>query len=195
MKLVFATGNQNKLKEVKAMLPKGITLLSLKDIDSEDDIPETGATVAENASIKARYVSDKFGMDCFADDTGLEVEALGGRPGVYSARYAGPACDPADNILKLLTELKGETNRKARFITVIALRLGEKEYLLEGIVNGRITESVSGTGGFGYDPVFVPDGYTQTFAEMTSEEKNNISHRGIAVKELVAFLSKINSEF
>lgn len=195
MKLVFATGNQNKLKEVKAMLPKGITLLSLKDIDSEDDIPETGATVAENASIKARYVSDKFGMDCFADDTGLEVEALGGRPGVYSARYAGPACDPADNILKLLTELKGETNRKARFITVIALRLGEKEYLFEGIVNGRITESVSGTGGFGYDPVFVPDGYTQTFAEMTSEEKNNISHRGIAVKELVAFLSKINSEF
>ena len=195
MKLVFATGNQNKLKEVKAMLPKGITLLSLKDIDSEDDIPETGATVAENASIKARYVSDKFGMDCFADDTGLEVEALGGRPGVYSARYAGPACDPADNILKLLTELKGETNRKARFITVIALRLGEKEYLLEGIVNGRITESVSGTGGFGYDPVFVPDGYTQTFAEMTSEEKNNISHRGIAVKELVAFLSNINSEF
>ncbi|MFN8164748.1 MAG: non-canonical purine NTP diphosphatase [Bacteroidia bacterium] len=195
MKLVFATGNQNKLKEVKAMLPKGITLLSLKDIDSEDDIPETGATVAENASIKARYVSDKFGMDCFADDTGLEVEALGGRPGVYSARYAGPACDPADNILKLLTELKGETNRRARFITVIALRLGEKEYLFEGIVNGRITESGSGTGGFGYDPVFVPDGYTQTFAEMTSEEKNNISHRGIAVKELVAFLSKINSEF
>lgn len=190
MELVFATGNLHKLKEVKALLPPEISLLSLKDLECEEDIPETGHTIQENALIKARYISDKFGMNCFADDTGLEVEALGGRPGVYSARFAGPHAQSEDNILKLLTELKGYDNRKARFRTVIAMYLDSKEYVFEGIIEGQITEDLQGEKGFGYDPVFLPDGYSKTFAEMSEAEKNAISHRAIAVGKLVEFLKK-----
>ena len=192
MELVFATGNSHKLKEVRNLLPAEFTLLSLKDLECEEDIPETGHTIQENALIKARYISDKFGMNCFADDTGLEVDALDGRPGVYSARFAGPHAQSEDNVLKLLTELKGIENRKARFRTVIAMYLEGKEYTFEGIINGTITNEVMGEKGFGYDPVFKPDGHDRTFAEMTESEKNSISHRGLAMAKLVVFL---NSKF
>lgn len=193
MKLVFATNNNNKLKEVKQLLPDSIEILSLKDIDSEDEIAETGSTIPENAFIKARYIYEKFGMNCFADDTGLEVDALGGRPGVYSARFAGPGGKSEENIKKLLTELKGIENRKARFRTAICLMIDGVDMSFEGVVEGVITESESGENGFGYDPVFLPDGYDKTFAQMTDAEKNAISHRGIAVRKLVDYLSNVES--
>lgn len=192
MKLVFATNNQNKLKEVKQLLPASIELLSLKDIDCEDDITESGKTIRENAKIKSRYIYEKFGMNCFADDTGLEVDAIGGRPGVYSARFAGPSSRSEDNINKLLIELKGIENRKANFRTVISLMIDGKDEAFEGIVNGVITSEEMGSNGFGYDSVFMPDGFDKTFAEMTAQEKNEISHRGIAVNKLTSFIRELN---
>lgn len=192
MKLVFATNNQNKLKEVKQLLPASIELLSLKDIDCEDDITESGKTIRENAKIKSRYIYEKFGMNCFADDTGLEVDAIGGRPGVYSARFAGPSSRSEDNINKLLIELKGIENRKANFRTVISLMIDGKDEAFEGIVNGVITNEEMGSNGFGYDSVFMPDGFDKTFAEMTAQEKNEISHRGIAVNKLTSFIRELN---
>ena len=192
MKLVFATNNQNKLKEVKQLLPASIELLSLKDIDCEDDITESGKTIRENAKIKSRYIYEKFGMNCFADDTGLEVDAIGGRPGVYSARFAGPSSRSEDNINKLLIELKGIENRKANFRTVISLMIDGKDEAFEGIVNGVITNEEMGSNGFGYDSVFKPDGFDKTFAEMTAQEKNEISHRGIAVNKLTSFIRELN---
>lgn len=190
MRLVFATNNQHKIKEVTHLLPAELQLISLKDIECEDDLPETGVKLEDNARQKARYVHDKFGVDCFADDTGLEIEALNGRPGVYSARYAGPACIAEENVQKVLTELQGVQNRKARFRTVIALYLGDQEYIFEGSIEGRITESPAGSNGFGYDPVFIPEGEQRTFAEMSLEEKNRFSHRSNAISNLSDFLKQ-----
>jgi len=189
MKLIFATNNSHKFKEVRAILPPDFELLNLRDIDCSEELPETGNTIKSNAYQKARYVHDKFGVNCFADDTGLEVVALDGRPGVYSARYAGQDADSAGNIEKLLIEMKGVKERRASFRTVIALLVDEKEYFFEGVINGVITDSPSGSGGFGYDPVFIPEGYTETFSELGEVEKNKISHRAIAVKLLSDFLS------
>lgn len=194
MKLVFATNNNHKLKEVKQLLPDSIEILSLKDIDCEDDIAETGSTIPDNAFIKARYIYEKFGMNCFADDTGLEVDSLGGRPGVYSARFAGPACRSEDNIKKLLTELKGIENRKANFRTAICLMIDGVATVFEGRVDGVITLDESGDKGFGYDPIFLPNGYDKTFAQMSDAEKNAISHRGVAVRKLVDYLSKLETQ-
>lgn len=189
-KLVFATNNAHKLEEVKDVVKDSFEILSLADINCTEDIEETGTTLEENALIKARYIKEKYGYDCFGDDTGLEVEALGGAPGVYSARYAGEAHDSKANIKKLLKALAGQTNRKARFRTVIALILEGKEYLFDGIVKGTIIEEEKGTMGFGYDPVFQPEGYIDTFAVLGSDVKNNISHRALATKNLCEFLSK-----
>ena len=189
MKLVFATNNQHKLDEVRKMVPDNITIASLADIECFDEIPETAPTLEGNALQKARYIKDKYGYDCFADDTGLEVEALDNAPGIYSARYAGPGHDSEANMNKLLTEMAGKINRKAQFRTAIALLLNGKEYLFEGIVKGSILTEKRGTTGFGYDPVFVPEGYHTSFAEMGNEAKNQISHRAEAVKQLTAFLS------
>lgn len=186
--IIFATNNKHKKDEVSHLLP-GFEVLTLSEIGISEDIPETGETLEENALIKANFVFEKTGLDCFADDTGLEVEALGGKPGVYSARYAGEPADPQANIDKLLAELKDIENRKARFRTVIALIQNGEPVFIEGIVNGRIIECRSGASGFGYDPVFIPDGYAQTFAQMSLEEKNKISHRGKATRKLVEFLN------
>ena len=188
--LVFATNNLHKLEEVRDILGGSFRIASLKEIGCTDDIPETADTLEGNALQKARYVKDKFGYDCFADDTGLEVEALGGAPGVFSARYAGPGHDSEANMRKLLKELEGKTNRQAQFRTVVALLLEGQEYTFEGIVRGTILTERRGTAGFGYDPVFVPEGYAETFAEMGSEEKNRISHRARAVQKLADFLHK-----
>lgn len=188
--LVFATNNLHKLEEVRDILGGSFRIASLKEIGCTDDIPETADTLEGNALQKARYVKDKFGYDCFADDTGLEVEALGGAPGVFSARYAGPGHDSEANMRKLLKELEGKTNRQAQFRTVVALLLEGREYTFEGIVRGTILTERRGTAGFGYDPVFVPEGYAETFAEMGSEEKNRISHRARAVQKLADFLYK-----
>lgn len=188
-KLVFATNNLHKLEEVRQMLGPEFTLFSLKEIGCEEDIPETGATFRENASIKARYIHERYGLDCFADDSGLEVDALGGAPGVFSARYAGNHGNAAANIEKLLRELKDKEVRSARFHAVISLIVGGNEHFFEGTVSGSIRPGRSGDGGFGYDPVFQPEGYDVTFAEMKPEEKNRISHRGRAIEQLVAFLT------
>lgn len=188
--LVFATNNLHKLEEVRDILGGSFRIASLKEIGCTDDIPETADTLEGNALQKARYVKKKFGYDCFADDTGLEVEALGGAPGVFSARYAGPGHDSEANMRKLLKELEGKTNRQAQFRTVVALLLDGEEYTFEGIVRGTILTERRGTAGFGYDPVFVPEGYAETFAEMGSEEKNRISHRARAVQKLADFLHK-----
>lgn len=190
MKLIIATQNQNKVKELQALMPNFIELHSLKDIGCEDDIPETAKTLEGNASQKSKYVVDKFQVNCFSDDTGLEVDALGGAPGVYSARYAGPQKNSEDNMDLLLKNLEGESNRKARFRTVISLILNEKEFMFDGIVEGHISESKMGEKGFGYDPVFIPDGFTKSFAQMSANEKNAISHRGRAVEKLIQFLKK-----
>ena len=189
--LVFATNNSHKLSEVQHLLGDSFKLLSLKDIDFEGEIPEDFDTLEQNALQKAWYIYKIAGCNCFADDTGLEVDALGGRPGVYSARYAGEGKDPKDNIKKLLFELTNVANRKARFRTVVALIIDGKEYLFEGIVNGSIIAEEHGVDGFGYDPVFLPDGYDKTFAEMNLEQKNSISHRARAVGLLVEFLRKV----
>lgn len=188
--LVFATNNAHKLEEVRAILGNDFQIASLKEIGCHDDIPETADTLEGNAMQKAQYIKDKFGMDCFADDTGLEVEALNNAPGVFSARYAGPGHDSEANMKKLLHEMEGKENRKARFRTVIALLLDGKEYTFEGIVKGNIIEEKRGGSGFGYDPIFVPEGYDLTFAELGNDIKNKISHRAEAVKKLSAFLKK-----
>lgn len=187
-KFVFATNNAHKLEEVSAILGKKIELLSMKDIDCNVDIPETADTLEGNALIKARYIFENYHLDCFADDTGLEVEALNGAPGVYSARYAGDAHDSEANMKKLLKEMENIENRRARFRTVFALIINGKEHLFEGIVKGEIIKNRKGTSGFGYDPVFVPEGYSQTFAEMGNELKNKISHRAMATQKLCHFL-------
>ena len=188
--LVFATNNAHKLEEVRAILGNDFQIASLKEIGCYDDIPETADTLEGNAMQKAQYIKEKFGMDCFADDTGLEVEALNNAPGVFSARYAGPGHDSEANMKKLLSEMQGKENRKARFRTVIALLLDGKEYTFEGIVKGNIIEEKRGDSGFGYDPIFVPEGYDLTFAELGNDIKNKISHRAEAVKKLSAFLKK-----
>ncbi|MFH6604253.1 non-canonical purine NTP diphosphatase [Maribacter algicola] len=191
MKLVFATHNQNKLTEVQSLVPKNIELLSLNDIGCHDEIPETGKTLYENAKIKADFVTKNYGFDCFADDTGLLVNALNGAPGVYSARYAGEQRNSGDNMYKLLTELEGLNDRSAKFVTVIALNLkGEQQYF-KGVVEGQITSKKSGAKGFGYDPIFQPEGYDKTFAELPLSVKNAISHRGKAMEKLIAYLKTI----
>ena len=188
MKLVFATNNPGKLAEVQKMLPTSIELLSLKDINCFDDIEETANTLEGNAKIKANYITEKFGYNCFAHDTGLEVEALNGAPGVYSARYAGEPTNAENNMTKILDALKGITNKKAQFRTSVCLNINGEQFLFDGICKGTILEEKHGEKGFGYDPVFMPDGFNNSFAEMSSDEKNNISHRGLAIQKLVAFL-------
>ena len=190
-KLVFVTNNPHKLAEVSEILKDKIEILSLKDIQCNEDIPETSDTIEGNALQKAAFIRKNYGMDCFADDTGLEVEALNGEPGVYSARYAGENKNAGDNVKKLLDNLKDETNRKARFKTVIALILDNRTYLFEGIVQGEIIREETGNSGFGYDPVFKPEGFGQTFAEMGPEIKNRISHRALAVNKLYEFIKTI----
>jgi XTP/dITP diphosphohydrolase len=191
MKLVFATNNLHKLKEVQEMLSNAIEVLSLKDIGCFEDIEETESTLEGNAKLKADYITEKYGFDCFADDTGLEVEALDGNPGVYSARYAGEHGNAEKNMEKLLNELQNKSSRKAKFRTIIALNLRNKQYLFEGICDGEILNEKSGVKGFGYDPIFKPKNASSSFAEMNSEEKNIISHRGIAIQELVQFLNSL----
>jgi len=191
MQLVFASNNKNKIKEIQQMLPESITILSLEDIGCTEEIPETSDTIEGNAVLKANYVTEKYGYNCFADDTGLEVDALNGEPGVYSARYAGEQKNADDNMDKLLDALTDNTNRKANFKTVIALNINNTQKLFTGIVNGTIITKKIGNQGFGYDPIFKANGYSKTFAELTLEEKGNISHRGLAVKQLIDFLSKI----
>ena len=186
--LIFASNNAHKLGEIRNLLDNIIEIQSLKDINLEGDIPETSNTLEGNATQKAEWIYSRIGQDCFADDTGLEVEALDGAPGVYSARYAGEGCSFADNVNKLLKAMDGKTNRKARFRTVICLIENGKKNYFEGIVNGTIVEKGSGNMGFGYDPIFVPDGYNISFAEMPLDEKNKISHRGLATQKLVEYL-------
>jgi XTP/dITP diphosphohydrolase len=193
LKLVFATHNDHKLKEVQQLLPNSIELLSLHDIGCFDEIPETGATLEENAKIKADFVTQTYGFNCFSDDTGLLIDALDGRPGVFSARYAGEGKNTQDNMVKVLKELKGLTDRNAHFKTVIHLNWNGKPYAFDGIVEGEITHTHYGEGGFGYDPIFKPLGYDSTFGELPPETKNAISHRGKAVQKLVAFLKNLPS--
>lgn len=193
-KLVFATHNHNKLNEVQEMLGDGKNLQGLYDIGCKEDIIEDGLTLEDNAKIKANYVFNTYGISCFADDTGLEVEALDGAPGVISARYAGEEKNAEANMNKLLENLHGETNRNAQFRTVIYLKTDTQELLFVGICKGQIISQKKGTKGFGYDPIFIPDGYDQTFAELSSEEKNKISHRGLAFQKLVEYLSKTNND-
>lgn len=189
--LVFATNNPNKLREVKELVGDRFKIMSLEEIGCFEDIPETADTLEGNALIKARHIKEKYGYDCFADDTGLEIAALDNAPGVYSARYAGEQKDPKDNMRKVLAELEGKENRAARFRTVIAFSYQGEEKLFEGIVNGTIATSESGCEGFGYDPIFVPEGYDVTFAEMGSDVKNSISHRGRAVRAFIDYLKQI----
>lgn len=191
MELIFATHNDHKVKEVAQMLPSYLTMKSLTDINFHDEIDETGKTFEENALLKAKTIFEKTNKNIFADDSGLVIDALDGAPGVYSARYAGTGKD-TDNVAKALKELEGKTNRKAYFISIFCLILNGKEYFFEGKVNGTISTEILGEDGFGYDPIFIPDGYSKSFAQMTAEEKNNISHRGLAVKKLSDFLTKQN---
>jgi XTP/dITP diphosphohydrolase len=190
MQLVFASNNKNKILEIQSILPESIKILSLEDIGCLEDIPETADTIEGNAILKANYVTQKYGYDCFADDTGLEVAALNGEPGVYSARYAGEQRDSDDNMNKVLNSLSGENNRNAQFKTVIALNLKGKQELFTGIAKGEITLEKTGNKGFGYDPIFQPLGYKETFAELSLEIKNEISHRGKATQQLIQFLIK-----
>ena len=189
MQLVFASNNKNKIKEIQLLVPQSIHVLSLEDIGCLEEIPETADTIEGNAILKANYISEKYGYNCFADDTGLEVEALNGEPGVYSARYAGEQKDANDNMDKLVLNLKDKANRSSQFKTVIALNLDGNQTLFTGIIKGKIIDEKMGTNGFGYDPIFIAEGYSKTFAELTIEEKSTISHRGLAVKQLVDFLS------
>jgi len=191
MKLVFATNNLNKIKEVQRFMPSHIELLSLKDISCFEDIPETQPTIEGNATQKAAYIIEHYGYNCFADDTGLEVEALNGEPGVFSARYAGPQKDSTDNMNLLLENLKTQSNRAAQFKTVIALHLNGKTHNFTGICEGEITTKKHGADGFGYDPIFKAKGQNNTFAEISIEEKNIISHRGKALKQLIEFLNNL----
>ncbi|MFN0213925.1 MAG: non-canonical purine NTP diphosphatase [Saprospiraceae bacterium] len=189
--LVFATNNAHKAREVEQILGPGFEIKTLKDIGCHEEIEETEATLEGNALLKARYVKEKYGYDCFSEDTGLEVDALGGAPGVHTARYAGEDKDPEANIALLLKNLEGKSPRNARFRTIIALTFDEKEILLEGICEGRIALAKQGTGGFGYDPVFVPEGYDQSFAELGEEIKNRISHRAIATEKFKLELDRL----
>ena len=190
MRLVFATNNKHKLQEVRDIVGDRVEVLSLADINCYDDIPETADTLQGNALIKARHIYGKYGIDCFADDTGLEVEALGGAPGVYSARYAGEECDSEANMRKLLENLTGKSNRNAQFRTVIALIIDGKEMLFDGIVKGTIATEKRGDSGFGYDPIFIPEGHTESFAQMSGEMKNSMSHRFRATRQLGDFLKE-----
>lgn len=194
MQLVFATNNQNKIKEVQALIPRHITILSLKDIGCFEEVPETQLTIEGNAIQKVEYVKEQYGFDCFADDTGLEVKTLNGDPGVFSARYAGEQRDANDNMNKLLFELKDKSNKQAQFKTVIALYLNNQLHTFTGICKGKITTTKKGDSGFGYDPIFTPDGYDQTFAQMDLSLKNQIGHRGKAVTKLVEFLGSLYSK-
>ena len=194
IELVFATNNRHKLNELSKLSGDKFHLLSLKDINCFDEIPETADTLEGNAALKAKYIWEKFGINCFADDTGLEVDALNGQPGVYSARYAGEDQNSEANLSKVLQELTGKTNRKARFRTIICLIIEGKEHFFEGIVNGNLLSERQGKEGFGYDPIFVPIGYDKTFAEMDMEVKNKISHRGIATYKLINFLKSYKKE-
>lgn len=187
-KIVFATHNTHKLSEIREIVDRQFKILGLSDIGCNEEIPETGATLQENALQKALYIKKKYGYDCFADDTGLEVDVLGGAPGVHTARYAGDEENSEENMSKMLQELKGETRRTARFKTVIALLQGEEQHFFKGIAEGEIVEERRGTYGFGYDPIFAPQGYSKTFAEMEDDEKNKISHRAIAMEQLIGFL-------
>jgi XTP/dITP diphosphohydrolase len=193
MKLVFATNNLHKLKEVQEILSDSIELLSLKDIGCSEDVKETELTLEGNAKLKANYITHKYGYDCFADDTGLEVGSLHGEPGVFSARYAGEHGNAEKNMEKLLHELNGSSDRKAQFRTAVILNLKGEQYLFEGICKGEILDQKSGSAGFGYDPIFSPDGFSESFAEMSSEQKNKISHRGLAIQKLVSFLKDYTS--
>ena len=190
-KLVFATNNLHKLEEVSAILGNQIELLSLNDINCHIDIPETADTLEGNALLKSRFIYENYGMNCFADDTGLEVEALEGAPGVYSARYAGDGHNSEANMIKLLDNLKEKKNRKAQFRTAISLIIDENEYLFEGIIKGEIGTIKKGDSGFGYDPIYVPEGYNETFAELGSDIKNKISHRALAINKLCEFLHSL----
>ena len=190
MKIVFASNNKNKIEEIKNQLPKNIELLSLEEIGCFEDIPETAETIEGNAILKANYVTKKFNLPCFADDTGLEIEALNNEPGVYSARYAGENKNADDNMNKVLKKMENQDNRKAQFKTVIVLNLNNEQHLFTGIVEGLIGYDKIGDSGFGYDPIFTPKNYDQTFAQMTINQKNEMSHRGKAVKQLINFLNK-----
>ena len=191
MKLVFASNNKNKIREIQLLLPSNIEVLSLEDIGCTADIPETANTIEGNAILKANYVSENYGFACFADDTGLEVNALNGAPGVHSARYADDQKNDSDNMDLLLENLKNETNKKAQFKTVIALNLVDQpQQLFTGIIKGTIIKEKVGNHGFGYDPIFVAEGYSETFAQLTIEEKSRISHRGLAVQQLITFLQR-----
>ncbi len=187
-KLVFASGNKHKLSEIANKLTSVLEVVSMRDLGFEDEIEEPGATLEENAEIKAKHINELYSIDCFADDTGLEIEALNGAPGVYSARFAGEGCSFDDNVQKALDLLANKTNRKACFRTVICLILNNKTYFFEGRIDGEITTERFGTDGFGYDPIFRPNGSEKTFAEMSQSEKNQISHRALAVEKLVEFL-------
>jgi XTP/dITP diphosphohydrolase len=191
MEIVFATNNKNKLKEIQNLVPPGIILKSLTDINCTADIPETGNTLKDNALQKSDYVKDRFKVNCFSDDTGLEIEALNGEPGVLSARYAGPERDSDQNMNLVLSNLKNHNNRNAQFKTVISLYLDGYQHFFEGICKGKIIEGKSGKEGFGYDPIFQPEGYDITFAEMSIEDKNKISHRGKAIQKLITFLQSL----
>ena len=188
--IVFATNNAHKIAEIQDILSDDIKIIPLSEIGCTEDIPETSLTIEGNASQKAHYVNDKYKVDCFADDTGLEVDALGGKPGVNSARYAGPGHDFEANVTKLLKDLSGQLSRRARFRTVISLVTDDNETLFDGVINGIIINERRGSKGFGYDPVFIPDGYQQTFAEMSPELKNTISHRAIATRKLIKYLKE-----
>jgi XTP/dITP diphosphohydrolase len=191
MKIVFASNNKNKIHEIQSMLPENIQIVSLESIGCFEEIPETADTIEGNAILKANYVTQKYGFDCFADDTGLEVDSLNGQPGVFSARYAGEQKNADDNMDKLMKELSGKPDKNAQFKTVIALNFKGKQHLFVGIASGKITSEKMGTGGFGYDPIFKPSGYEKTFAELSLEVKNEISHRGKATKLLIEFLQKV----
>lgn len=191
MKIVFATNNLNKLREIKALMPSNIEIVGLSDIGCSEEIPETGATLEANAFQKANYVKEHYGYDCFSDDSGLEIESLNGEPGVYSARYAGPEKNAQANMTKILNQLKGVKNRNAQFRTVIALILEGEKILFEGKAIGTISEKEQGEEGFGYDPIFIPENETCSFAQMTMKEKGEISHRGKAVRKLISFLSEM----
>ncbi|MFZ4263330.1 non-canonical purine NTP diphosphatase [Sphingobacterium sp. HJSM2_6] len=188
MELIFATNNAHKLAEVQALVSDKFILKSLSDIGCTEDIPETGITFSENAKQKSDYLVQHYQLDCFGDDSGLEIDALNGEPGVYSARYSGTR-DMSQNIALVLEKLKGKENRSARFKTVISLQLNGNQHFFEGAVEGKIIDELRGTEGFGYDPIFIPNGYDETFAEMPLEQKNKISHRSIAVQKLCAFLN------
>lgn len=191
MKLVFATHNSNKAKEIQSLLPDDFQILTLTDINCLDEIPETAETLEGNSLLKAQFINDHFNLNCFADDTGLEIDALNGRPGVYSARYAGEEKSAEANMHLVLSELQNESNRKAQFRTVITLILNDKTYIFEGIVKGEMSTEKRGTEGFGYDPIFIPEGQYKTFAEMTLAEKNQQSHRARAFEKMIEFLKKV----